>query len=105
MDTQRLRALHEAAGASRWRVILPGDTTWRDRTKYRCVLFDAKTDEDTMPISPDRARLIVASAKALPLLLDIVDAALRLDRVATWSALNRPEADDLRDALRRLEEA
>lgn len=42
----RLRALAEAATPGPWRVILPGDPSWSERRKYRCV--DAALSPDVV---------------------------------------------------------
>lgn len=73
----KLRALAEAATPGPWHVILPGDLSWGERRKYRCVEFDKATGEDTSPLSPGNARLIAALnptvVRALADLLDEID--------------------------------
>ena len=71
-----LRAIAKAATPGPWRAILPGDLSWGERRKYRCVLFDRKTDEDTSPMSPANARHIATfdPRRALAA-LDVIEAA------------------------------
>ena len=58
-------------------MILPGDLSWLERKKWRCVSFSARRDEmyATSPLFPKDAALIVAAVNALPALLDVADAA------------------------------
>lgn len=105
-----LRALLKAATKRPWHVIMPGDSGWIDRRKYRCVAFGPKsTPYATSPLDPADAHLIVAVVNALPVLLGVVDAAKELIDTGCWGhadhAGHRCGAGRLREALERLETA
>ena len=78
MTAAEIRALIAAATPGPWKVILPGDVSWSDRRKYRCIAFSTRRDESytTSPIEPADAALIAALATEAPALLDRLERAL-----------------------------
>jgi hypothetical protein len=63
--SSRLASILDGMTKGPWKTILPGYIApLSERRKYRCVLLDPKTNEDTSALAPGNARGIVALRNA-----------------------------------------